>query len=990
MKKNLLSSNIALILTSTSLALVGCGGSSSSSSTADKAPATEIKNANVLCIDSNSNGKCDQDETKKVSATSGSIPAELRSTEFRTLLQLESGALFVAPAGSTNISAYSTLVNNELIFNPTINANAITASEYLTANSIPTALSAEQIAAFNTSLANAITVSESAHPFQVIAAISDQIIATGQFSVNVTEDNIIGQAAAKRALSFSEESIGWAAGDSDETPVATTILEGRNLAVIATKYHNNIIVIDTDSKQELKKTAFAQVAGDRYAIDAESGASEKPFSDVQASTDAQAVYISVSAKDDTSNAAAGLYRITISDNGSASAIGDTETKFYQNENIGKFFTLNNGNVLVQDIDSDSIVVLNSSLTKTGEIDNLAGLTLDEYSSVYPAPDGQSIYAVVNGNDSSATTLNRFASNTNTKTHSLDIEHKLDGLIFFSESNKALAYSQDSYAVIVDLTNLSIIKTLDVAGEEIETAAISENGKFVLLAGHDNKKLMIFDLASFESKPVKSVAVENRIRALTVSDDGLVVAAGGHPGSFAYIDTPVLGNVLTPNQLVAADKSMLTPSFINNGQDLSVVVNNLNMPTRIPSGAGADIVWTSTTTAITTTDTDRGTVTRPANADITANISATISYQFRDEDAVTDSSAFPLTVRKAPATLTGSEALSASSNYLYHIDSSPLGTSAIAVFSKAYTFNVLNRTAEGNLSYLLGNDNAAGDREHQEFPTEFAGSRPVGNQYLDEKHVLIAFPSGKDANDNTTPGALVTYDLSVDNLITIDGHIKAPVFMTTLLQGDIKGISHLNNNRLAVIEEVKVEGIEAVRNAVIYTVNGSALENPMRFAIANNASAIEVDSSGNSVFVISGSEIHKYSSGTVEPSAKTTTEFSPYMLAISDDALYSASDDGKLSGFRQTDLVEALSFNTGYGQRSRTLDVIADQAHMSVNGIGLVIVDLPTEQSNGQGTEQAIFAHSRQRRAATSDDGEWAFAAQYISKTENTFQLIKLK
>jgi WD40 repeat protein len=1000
MKKNLLSSNIALILAGTSLALVGCSSDSSNSNNPPvivSAPAAS-ENANILCIDSNNNGQCDNGETQQINATTGTIPQALRSNEFHTLLQLEDGALLVAPIGAIEISAYSTLVNNELLFNPGIAGNAVKAAEYLTAKNIATELSAAQNAEFNISMAAALKLSDTAHPFQTIAAISDQIIATGKFAVSVTADDIIKQATAKRALNFSEESFGWEAGDSDESPIATTVLEGRNLAVIATKYHNNIIVIDTQTKTVLKKTGFAQIDGDRYDVDVNTGASEKPFTDMQASPDAQSVYISVEGKGDTSNAEAGLYRIAINDDGTVAAIDAESTKFYANENIGNFFTLNDGSILIEDEDADSIIVLNSAFEKIDEIESIADIYLDAISSLYPSADGKTTYAVIEGTDDSSTTLNRFDKASNTKTHSLDIEHELDGLIFFAAGEKALAYNEDGYVLIINLADLTISKMLDLDGIEIETAAVSENGQFALLAGHDNKKLMIFDLTSFESAPVKAVAVENRIRALTISNDGLVLAAGGHPGSFAYLDTPVLGNVLTPVELVAADKSALTEIYINNGQDLSLVVSDLAMPTNIPAGAGAHIVWTSDTDAIVTTaiegtvDTPEqkiGAVTRSADTDISANISATISYQFRNEAPATEQSAFDLLIRKAPAALIGSESLSSNSNYVYHIDTSPAGTTALSVFSKSNNFNLLTRTDAGTLSYLLGGNDDEGNRTHQDYPTEFEKTRPVGTHYLDENHALIAFPSGEDSEGNATSGALVTYDLTAANLISTDGNTTTPVLTTMPLEGSIKAISHINNNRLALIEEVKAEGVESLRNAVIYSVNGFTLENPVRFTIASNASAIEVDASGNSVFVISGKTLHKYTLGTTEPAAVTTSELSPYVLAISGDTIYSASDDGKLQGFNQTDLVENFSFNSGYGQKSRTLEVVADEAHMSINSVGLVIVDL-TKQGDETGAEHAIFAHERQRRAAISDDGEWAFTAQYISKSDNTFQLIKLK
>jgi len=993
MKKNLLSSNIALILASSSLLLSACGGSSDNSAES-KAPNTDselTETAHILCTDINNDGQCSTGEPSIASAV-GAIPNAFRSEKYRTLLQLKEGGLLVAAPSSTEISVYSTIINNEIVFNPTITGDKLKAAEYLSNKNIPTQLSQQQTTQFYTSVATALAENTTRHPFKTIAAITDEIINTGQFNVAVNEDNIIAQAAAKRAVSFSEEFFSWELGDHDETPVASTVLEGRGLAVIATKYHNNILVIDTTTKTIKNKTAFAQVAGDRYAVDADSGASEKPFKDIQASNDAQSVYILVATKGDTSNAEAGIYRVAINDDGSAAAIDDDSTQFFANENIDRFSLLNNGEILVEDTSTDSLILLDANLNQLDSIDKVAGKYLDEISSLYPSPDGTTFFTVLAGSEDSPTTLNRINRENNTTTHSLEITKELDKLIFFNNDQQALAYSEDAYAIIINLSDLSIVKTLELSSAEIETATVSENGQFALIAGHDNKKLMIFDLSSFESSPVKAISVKDRIRALSISNNGLVMASGGHHDSFIYLDTPVIGAVLSPSELVSNDKSILTEEFINQGIDLSIVVSDLNMPTAIPSGFGSEINWLSSIAAINTTHTDEqdiGAVVRPTDNNISGSITANLSYSFRDL-IETDTKVFDLTVRKAPQELVSTASIDTTSNYLYYIDTSPTGQTAVGVFSKAYTFNVLKRTTTSptasEISYLLGN-NIDEQQTHQSYPANYSETRPVGTRYLDENHIVIAMPEGKDG-DTTIPGALLTYDITAENILSTDGFKSAAVISTLVSAGKIKALSHINNSRLAFIEELTA-GDSTTRNAVIYTINGFNLENPIRFAIAEDASAIEVDSTGNNVFVISNQGVIKYTQG-IEAATGSSIEFNPYVLAISDNHIYSATDDGKLYGFLQTDMSTSLVFNTAYGQRSRTLDIVNDNAFLSVNSVGLVAVTLDSSNANAiQAEEDKTFFHSRQRRAATSMDGNWAFAAQYISKSDNKIQLIKL-
>lgn len=115
--------------------------------------------------------------------------------------------------------------------------------------------------------------------------------------------------------------------------------------------------------------------------------------------------------------------------------------------------------------------------------------------------------------------------------------------------------------------------------------------------------------------IASFNVGERIRAIATDDKGNIFIAGR---GFNHVNKLNKGNVLTPAQILAADKAAVVESDINDGSSLSVVVSDLSLATTIPAGSGSTITWSSNVSNVNTLkptndeEPTLGALTRPTN------------------------------------------------------------------------------------------------------------------------------------------------------------------------------------------------------------------------------------------------------------------------------------------------------------------------------------------------------------------------------------------
>ena len=124
-KQMIKQSSLTLTLLLSTL-LVGCGGSDSDD--AEVKPVTQAKYSlsNSRCLDSNLNGVCDSGE---VAITSENAEQQ---TSASPIISNYQDFTLTAQSNSSLVTPFTTLINNEVIFNPIVNGSVDKAKQYLT------------------------------------------------------------------------------------------------------------------------------------------------------------------------------------------------------------------------------------------------------------------------------------------------------------------------------------------------------------------------------------------------------------------------------------------------------------------------------------------------------------------------------------------------------------------------------------------------------------------------------------------------------------------------------------------------------------------------------------------------------------------------------------------------------------------------------------------------------------------------------------------
>ncbi|ALO35273.1 hypothetical protein CMT41_11480 [Colwellia sp. MT41] len=310
-----------------------------------------------VCFDLNRNGLCDEgiepieysDENGQYSFDSSLLASSIANKAPLLALSVQHEddseqvsqplALYApAPDNSTdhniNISVFTTLTMNEMVFNPTSLSSAEFARAQLLASSLvfgndELLLGQDYIELADSELsiqANSISASlllaqelagssNYLSHYKATAAVLDNMVQNNSYQVVVTEADIEAQSYLdnKVTASLSATAIFWGLAHDDESSVDVHVQQ--NLAVVASKYHNRLIVLDMseDKPETLSLNLFAGSPTERYDIDAFTGASEQSVNQLLVTPDALNVLVSVEKySGDSSELGVGLYRADLS------------------------------------------------------------------------------------------------------------------------------------------------------------------------------------------------------------------------------------------------------------------------------------------------------------------------------------------------------------------------------------------------------------------------------------------------------------------------------------------------------------------------------------------------------------------------------------------------------------------------------------------------------------------------------------------------------
>lgn len=356
----------------------------------------------TVCFDNNRNGLCDSGiEPIEYSVVNGrfSFPASVLESSIKNkapLLAIKKSLLnktviaLYAPApkhamqDNINITPFTSLVVNEMYFNPRAIGSAelsrialleghlafadvdvLLGHDYLAEGEV---LVSDLANAIGVSLAQAHSMAIGSH-YKATAATVDKMYQKNSYDVMVSRDEIANQFFLD--VNFKGElspiSSEWRLDHDEEMSVDVDVKY--NLAVIGSQYHNRLIVLDLagDKPQERSLNLFAGSPLERdVKIDATTGASEQVLDQVKITPDMDSVLVSVKKYDeDSSPVGVGLYRADFSDPDYIPNVlfaGDVTVA--NNKNYFHFAELNtfslsrDGSVIALSGDDKQVVILN--------------------------------------------------------------------------------------------------------------------------------------------------------------------------------------------------------------------------------------------------------------------------------------------------------------------------------------------------------------------------------------------------------------------------------------------------------------------------------------------------------------------------------------------------------------------------------------------------------------------------------------------------------
>jgi len=277
-----------------------------------------IENA-TLCMDINLNEQCDSGEPYAQSFADGRFSFVEQANDAPILLQVKAGVTSIdkqlaisnanlsgiANNNSPSITPFTTLVQSMLLFDASLKNDVSKAIDLLVATNI-TGINADvlQGADYQVDSQSSLAASELLAAFTQANSLNNQVAYRSQAVVALkllnanTSKPVITQTDIDNLVLSGEQvnaaispAFTWQIGHADEILKSLTIQSGQ--VILATKFHNRLILIDIDNDGQFSQAEaanFAWVAGERYELDATTGATEKSLISVTTgATDSQLI-----------------------------------------------------------------------------------------------------------------------------------------------------------------------------------------------------------------------------------------------------------------------------------------------------------------------------------------------------------------------------------------------------------------------------------------------------------------------------------------------------------------------------------------------------------------------------------------------------------------------------------------------------------------------------------------------------------------------------
>ena len=535
----------------------------------------------LVCFDDNKNGFCDINEASEKSYENGAfsftkpisdkkqnsvliaqIPVTIKSSSGVSELtqKIMLCANQVSSGQSQMITPFTTLVVNEQLYNPYINANKDEAISYLEAIKLmsKSVLEGEDYKATNNTqeIANAshlvkaytqaFAIKES-NPFSAIANVVDKIVKTKKLNINI--DLLVPQKRLDQNVSLVDinKKTTWQKHYKDEVILGSGFAKDVKKIVTFSKWHNKLTILDSSdlhsapSVQDSNK--FLYVDEPRDGVDANTGASEQELTQLRISNDGSTIYSMLTKFEDGSkDIGVGVY---ISDISSSTV---PETIFATEKNSAYFYPYKQATDIALSPDSTKFGISgNDKRIVLFDAGNLSSPT-------HEIQTTKKVKAITISKDNSAIFAGLYKLKKNSfgvfdvTTKSLLGEFLLEEYpttILQKTDNEVFIASKKSNKIFhLDISDKSNIKKIAMltASAKVKKLSFSSNGQY-LIAALTAKQVNAFDLTN--TLKVASMGLDDIVvDAFDIGENNIAIAYGTNVSYF---------NISENSQLTEAEK-----------------------------------------------------------------------------------------------------------------------------------------------------------------------------------------------------------------------------------------------------------------------------------------------------------------------------------------------------------------------------------------------------------------------------------------------------
>lgn len=825
----------ALALT-VAASLSGCGGSSNNNS-APVVPSDPVNPPDrsvtplfALCHDADLNGQCSTEESPKTFTTQAEAIAQVANAgSGPVIIRGNDNSLLMADAKAEQASAWSSLLYNEMFFNPEAGAG-ITAYLRDKLGLDSDALSAAQGDALNASVAASLAANGEANPYTVVAAVIDQALTQGSFdNILVTADKLkqvrplvqVFDEAPKASVMAS-----WEPSDHDER-VDRIMVQGDNLIAL-NRWHNRLVIVNAsadDQKPVSQPFAALSTSGHHIEstdVDFVSGASEHRLSDAWLNESGDVLYAlvdgphsdSTPAEDDTY----GLFRVPLidgklPDHKVASIDNSVQLSAphrapgvarIANKSLSLATQIPGGRVLAYDSEAGYVRVYTNDLVE----DTGSAFPLDASVRSWGLVDnGKQLVVLLNeAEHGQPRKLLSYSTDTLQKVRSIDLPSTVSKVITQPSSPRALLLDKNAVHV-VDVSTFAL-STTALPATPSSMSSLSPSGDKAALVF--KSAIHIANLAEAFFIFEGSLRYGKRLRALSFNGDNTLVYSSTS-GELQKVSLSGLkSSPKTAETLLKESLDAVEEGTLNHQYPLSAVAYPLHMPMNYEA---ATYRWSSANGYVVTDNSDaQGTINQPdvGGDNVSETVTVKAHYNFRGKVTESDSKSFDITIRpKADVKQQAVVALSGVAGSL------PMSKMAINADGKSVALYTPGDEGNGaGIIIIERKNNGVVPGNMVPLPAEYAGATVEGMSWngtaSNQVHLIVHGAQSKNDKRNDGITRIISW-----NAATNAWTIGAPLGGKTLRLG--VGYSQDGNVISVVLDR---EGSET---SVVKTLNAQTLQ-----------------------------------------------------------------------------------------------------------------------------------------------------------------------